>query len=92
MISPGYYDISFEVEHEEYSADPLRSGEPMVPLRSYMEVETWLGARVLMVDGDDLIIEHYPVGWVGVVRRIDRVKPEWAKSMTFKKVEVPCGA
>ena len=89
MIQPGYYDISFEVECEEYSADPLKPGEPMTPIRTYKRSEVWLGARVLMIDGADLIVEHYPAGWVGVVRRIDRVSPEWAASMTIKPVEVP---
>lgn len=74
MIEPGYYDITFPVEVEEFSADP-REDPHLEPRRKYTETETWLGARVLMVDGQDLIVEHYPVGWVNVVRRIDRVCP-----------------
>lgn len=89
MIVPGYYDISFPVECEQYSADPDALLEPE---RTYTETETWLGARVLMVDGHDLIIEHYPVGWRNVVRRIDRVNPGWAKSMTFKAIKAEVGA
>ena len=82
MIAPGYYDISFPVE--EWENPDLN---PSAPSRTL--TEKWLGARVLMVDGADLLVEHYPAGWKGVIRRIDRVSPEWAKSMTFKPVEVP---
>lgn len=86
MISPGYYDIAFPVQ--EWDEADARNEAPTRTI-----TETWLAARVLMVDGADLIIEHYPVGWKGVVRRIDRVNPEWAESMTFKKIEeVPHGA
>lgn len=88
VLPQGYYDITFTEEVEEYGADP---DAPLVPQRVRTEVVRWLGARVLMRDGQDLIIEHYPVGWVGVVRRIDRVSPAWAASMTFTPIEVPDG-
>lgn len=80
MIAPGYYDVTVHGEQQEY--DPSLSAlGPSVPYE-----ETWLGARVLMVDGDDAIVEHYPVGWRNVVRRIDRVPVGSAK---FVQIPVP---
>lgn len=86
MISPGYYDIAFPEEQTPY--DEFGVEGPTVTVMVF-----WVGSRVLMVDGADLIIEHYPVGWKpgAVLRRIDRVQSEWAASMTFKKVEVASG-
>lgn len=85
-IAAGYYDITFPVD--EWDEDAWREGPPTRTV-----TDCWRGARVLMRDGADLIIEHYPVGWRNVMRRIDRVTPEWAKSMTFTKIEgVPHGA
>ncbi len=82
-MTPGYYDISFPVQEWD---DPDLPGAPQEPRTV---IDKWLGARVLMVDGADLIVEHFPVGWKNVLRRIDRVDPEWAKSMTFVAVAMP---
>ena len=67
MTAPGYYDVTVRGTQQRVLDDgTLGPEQPFV--------ETWLGARVLMLDDNgDAIVEHYPVGWRGVARRIDRV-------------------
>lgn len=93
MIAPGYYDVVLRMTQQAYSASEDGPAEPIGPEEPY--VETWLGARVLMIDDNgDAIVEHYPVGWVNVLRRIDRVSAACvaAGRVTFTKIEqVPGG-
>lgn len=70
MIRPGYYDVTVRGVQQSFCAD---TGDALGPEEPWSE--TWLGARVLMIDDNgDAIVEHYPVGWVNVLRRIDRVQ------------------
>ena len=88
-LRPGYYDVVLRMTQQSCDVD----GGPLGPEEPY--VETWLGARVLMIDDNgDAIVEHYPVGWVNVLRRIDRVSAACvaAGRVTFTKIEqVPGG-
>lgn len=85
MISPGYYDVVVRGTQQTCDVD----GGPLGPEEPW--TEKWLGARVLMLDGNgDAIVEHYPVGWRSVLRRIDRV-PAAAIGVShmFKPVRLP---
>lgn len=67
MIRPGYYDVAFREFASEVTGDGTLGPEVVTHV-------VWLGARVLMIDDNgDAIVEHYPVGWRGARRRIDRV-------------------
>lgn len=88
-LAAGYYDV---VNHmTQQTMDDDGTWGPEEPY-----VETWLGARVLMLDTNgDAIVEHFPVGWgPDVVRRIDRVQAACiaAGRVTFTKIDqVPGG-
>lgn len=85
MIRPGYDDVVVRGTQQTCDAE----GGPLGPEEPWSE--TWLGARVLMIDDNgDAIVEHFPVGWVNVLRRIDRVPREAiGTSHTFTLIEVP---
>ena len=83
MMEPGYYDVEF-TEVEQVVGDDGNLGP------EFAVAVKWPGARVLMMDGEDAIVEHYPVGWRNVERRIDRVTPAWKAK--FTKVDLPGGA
>ena len=77
MPDPGYYDVA--VPFWETHCDKF--GNPTGPERRV--VQHWLGARVLMMDGEDAIVEHHPHGWPpNVLRRIDRVTPGMMATFT----------
>ena len=66
-IHPGYYDVSFDETWQEWGEDG-----PIGP--EVVQRVVWLGARVLLIDvNGDAIVEHYPLGWRGALRRIDRI-------------------
>lgn len=85
-IVPGYYDVAF-IEFESTMDDDGEFG-PETPRRV-----VWLGARVLMLDDNgDAIVEHYPDGWRGVERRIDRIPARNVETThTFTPVPMPSG-
>ena len=83
MPDPGYYDVTFPqwvCEVTEPRPGAIECGPEV------KHTVTWLGARVLVMDGPDAIVEHHPEGWgPNVLRRIDRVSPAWGA--TFKPID-----
>lgn len=84
MIRTGYHDVTVHGTKQVCQEDgTFGPEEPWI--------ETWLGARVLMIDDNgDAIVEHYPVGWRDVLRRIDRVPAaDIGTVYTFDPIEIP---